>query len=227
MVRVQMLSQQSAIKDSIQLPVYNHKSKQTRTEEWRHYESTLQTYLGAKHGVLGGVLLSALDLNNDWWGLEDDINDLLADDSITLDMWVKAQYSLIHALNMSFHTTDFRITQKYSVGLKCAAAREWLAARALDEQSEQSRWYPFGSICFRDLRAAYNQGGGTDAIVNTMQLETVTQAFLNQQNDVSFDKWFSHMSDAWSIVHDLISKHDPSFLAALQLLQVVKQHSNS
>ena len=96
----------------------------------------------------------------------------------------------------------------------------------MNEQSDQLRWYPFGSICFHELRAVYNQGGGTDAIVNTMQLETVTQAFLNQQNDASFDKLFSNMSDAWSIVHDLISKHDPSFLAALQLLQVVKQHSN-
>ena len=226
MVRVQMLSQQPAVKDSIQIPIYNHKSKQTRTEEWRHYESTLQTYLGAKHGVLGGVLISPIDLNDDWWGLEDDINNLLDDETITQDTWVKAQYSLVHALNMSFHTTDFRITQKYSVGLKCAAAQEWLTAHTLNEQSDQSRWYPFGSICFHELRAVYNQGGGTDAIVNTMQLETVTQAFLNQQNDASFDKWFSNMSDAWSIVHDLISKHDPSFLAALQLLQVVKQHSN-
>ena len=90
MGRVQMLSQQPAAKDSIQIPIYNHKSKQTRTEEWRHYESTLQTFLGAKHGVLGGVLLSILDLNDDWWGLEAALNDLLADDTITLDLWVKA-----------------------------------------------------------------------------------------------------------------------------------------
>ena len=43
----------------------------------------------------------------------------------------------------------------------------------------------------KSKQTVYNQGGGTDAIVNTMQLETVTQAFLNQQNDASFDKWFS------------------------------------
>jgi hypothetical protein len=103
----------------------------------------------------------------------------------------------------------------------------WLAGSLLDNNSEHANWYPCGTICFQELRTAYDQGGGTDAVVTKMQLDSVTNAFLNQNSSSTFRKWFSEMNDTWTIVSDLISKHIPSFLATLQLLQVVKQHSDA
>ena len=58
--------------------------------------------------------------------------------------------------------------------------------------------------------------------MKTMELNAQISAFGSQNNEAQFSKWLSKMWESFNIVEEIIRTHDPSYLAALQLLQEIK-----
>ena len=208
---------------SIQIPKYNHGVKGAKKlNAFRHYVSKLEVYLGAKIAGFGPDLLNDINHEDPRCGLGD-----VMDRVTHVKTWIQAQYHLMHALNESFCESEFSVTSAYTRGVSSAPAKDFYDRLALDPDDERRKWYPFATMCFHELRALYDTSAGTEAVVKTMELNAQISAFGSQNNEAQFSKWLSKMWESFNIVEEIIRTHDPSYLAALQLLQEIKAHGNS
>jgi len=222
-------------KTLIREPVFDHKSSDTRSEKFSKFLSLLTTYLGSLHATVGAMAVSVVvtgtfqldaDADGDWYNLKDfyaahhlDIND--ASDR---QKWAKIQWTLLHVLQKSFSASDPAIIQSNDY----TAVRNWHCSEwgvnPTDPLDLSCDWLPFGTILLARLHVTYVDQTGTDALVKILNHEQAKIKFHSITNLNSFLKWKQTLLTRWKEVESIVSKYDASYLAGLQLLEVVKRH---
>jgi len=221
-------------KSLLREPVYDHKSPDARSEKFTKFLSLLTTYLGSLHATVGAMSVSLvvtgtfkLDSNNfegEWYNLQSfyEANDLDIYADADKKKWAKIQWTLLHVLQKSFTDSDPALAQAndYTSVVKWHAS-EWGVSPDTDLSCD---WVPFGTIFLARLYSAYVDQTGTDALVKILNHEQAKLRFHTITNLTNFIKWKQTLLARWKEVEALVSKYDASYLAGLQLLEVVKRH---
>ena len=88
-------------------------------------------------------------------------------------------------------------------------------------------WIPFGTILHDSLRIGYTDEAGTDAVVKILNHEQQKLRLLKITQLQPFLTWRNKILDSWNQLNLVVAKHEPSYLAALQLLEVVRRHPDA
>ena len=212
-------------------PKMQHDNDKSRTDNFRDFATKCTSYLGSRFGSIGAKALRVPALNLMLYGYEETYKEegmdkYEADDA---QKWQKIQWTLCNVLNNNFAQSDKTILDKHDL--------ETLTREHADKHDDPSdasfdrdvynmskKWLPFASLCFHALREAYVQEDGTEALSAIVQHEAVKHDFGKVGRGTQFHKWRSQYKEAWQTVSNLVDKHEPSYLAGLQLLEVVKRN---
>ena len=89
-------------------------------------------------------------------------------------------------------------------------------------------WLPFSSILYHRLRIWYTDEEGTDAVVKMLNhhgmIEQQKLRLLKINQLQAFLTWRNKILDSWNQLNLVVAKHEPSYVTALQLLEVARRH---
>ena len=206
-------------------PVFNHKSTAlTRSELFTKFGIMLTTYMGSQYGTLGATLISKTpNYEKKFFGYKTLIEDAGYDihNSSHQFKYQKLQWTILNILLKNFHETDTTLVDEWG--------REKIAlshAARFPNANSSTHWLPFGSILYDRLRITYTDEEGTDAVVKILNHEQQKLRFLKINQLQAFLNWRNKILDSWNQLENVVAKHEPSYLAALQLLEVVRRHPN-
>jgi hypothetical protein len=212
----------------LQAPHFDHNGVGTRSHRFAVWESALSSYLGAMHGQLGPVALLRPVKDATFYGLRARIKLATNVNGVkcpkNLHKWVQLQYLLGYIIQQNFSKTDKSILDTHNF--------EKVRERHVEEFSETRsyarslKWLPHATILFHQVKDQYFDDDGTEALVKILWHEQLKHKLLDVKKLSAFMDWNSKFTDSWNQVNALVCKHSPSYLAGLQLLQVVRQHPN-
>ena len=215
----------------LQAPVFDHNGTGTRSNRFSLWESALGSYLGSMYGQLGVVALLKPDLEQaPFYGLRARIKDATSSgvrNRTNREKWQKIQFTLDYLIQQSFSKTDKSILDAHN--------QEKLRERHTEEFRDidpnrlalSLKWLPHATILFHQVKSQYFEDDGTEALVKILWHESLKVKLHEVRKLTAFLTWNSKFADSWNQVNALVAKHSPSYLAGLQLLQVVKSHPNA
>ena len=227
-----MSGETSVAPRGLQAPVFDHNGTGTRSNRFSLWESALGSYLGSLYGQLGVVALLKPDLEQaPFYGLRARIKDATDDQGVrnrtNRDRWQKIQFTLDYLIQQSFSKTDKSILDAHNQ--EKLRERHTEEFRDLDRNklSLSLKWLPHATILFHQVKSQYFEDDGTEALVKILWHESLKVKLHEVKKLNAFLTWNSKFADSWNQVNALVAKHSPSYLAGLQLLQVVKSHLNA
>ena len=210
-------------------PVFDHNGTGTRSNRFSLWESSLGSYLGSVYGQLGVVALLNPNYEQTFYGLRARIKDATDREGvrsrINREKWHRIQFTLDFLIQQSFSKTDKNILD--------ANSQEKLRERHTEQFRDKDTYalslqcLPHATILFHQVKSQYFEDVGTEALVKILWHESLKVKLHEVRKLNAFLTWNSKFADSWNQVNALVAKHSPSYLAGLQLLQVVKSHPNA
>ena len=206
-------------------PVYSHKTHGlTRAEMFDRFAKQFETYMGSQVGTIGATLISQKPkYDKKYYGYKQLISASGYDIATVSDQakFQKIQWTIMNVLQKNFYDSDSTLFDECSRD-KIAATH---AANFPNHVS--AHWIPFGTILHDRLRIGYTDEAGTDAVVKILNHEQQKLRFLKINQLQAFLTWRNKILESWNQLNLVVAKHEPSYLAALQLLEVVRRHPDA
>ena len=212
----------------LQAPQFDLNGVGTRSHRFVMWETSLSSYLGAMYGQLGPVALLRPVAETTFYGLRARIKLATTDRGVkctkNLQKWEKLQYTLAYIIQQNFSKSDKSILDANSFEkVRERHVQEFSGTKSFDRSL---KWLPHATILFHQVKVQYFDDDGTEALVKILWHEQLKHKLLDVKKLSAFMDWNSKFTDSWNQVNALVCKHSPSYLAGLQLLQVVRHHPN-